>query len=178
MTAGREIGGFPKKLGRITFSHTPIYVSTLDSPDGLQICSGELQAFAKVGEQKDFPPAMQRMTMPFLSLRVIPDPASEKAPFSPSLCQLIYTEWVLERGTFWSGRGRLSMTGASALNPYHALPVVAQAPPMSPAIIGAQRSQRMAAPHVIGRVVSMRRRSHPNLEPALDLRTGRVRSVG
>lgn len=131
MTAGREIGGFPKKLGRITFSHTPIYVSTLESPDGLRICSGELQAFAKVGEQKDFPPAMQRMVMPFISLRVIPDPASEQPPFTPSLCQMIYTEWVLERGTFWSGRGQIAMTGASALNPYHALPVVAQAPPMT-----------------------------------------------
>ena len=38
---------------------------------------------------------------------------------------------MLERGTFWSGRGQLSMTGASALNPYHALPVVEQAPPMT-----------------------------------------------
>jgi acetoacetate decarboxylase len=131
MTAGREIGGFPKKLGHISFSHTPIYTSVLTSPRDLRICSGELQAFAKVGEQKDFPPAMQQMVMPFISLRVIPDPASLKQPFNPSLCQLIYTEWVLEQGTFWSARGQLSLTGESALNPYHLLPVVAQAPPMT-----------------------------------------------
>ena len=59
MTAGREIGGFPKKLGKISFDPTPIYTSTLESPDGLLICSGELQAFAKVGEQQNFPPAMR-----------------------------------------------------------------------------------------------------------------------
>jgi acetoacetate decarboxylase len=131
MTAGREIGGFPKKLGRISFTHTPLYLSTLESPDGLRICSGELQAFAKVGEQKDFPPPMQQMVMPFVSLRVIPDPASTAPPFTPSLCQLIYTEWVLEHGTFWGARGRICLTGASDLNPYHLLPVVAQAPPMT-----------------------------------------------
>ena len=131
MTAGREIGGFPKKLGHISFSHTPIYVSTLRHPEDLLICSGELQAFAKVGEQKDFPPSMQQLVMPFVSLRVIPDPASLAPPFNPALCQLIYTEWVLQQGAFWSARGQLSMTGASVLSPYHALPVVAQAPPMT-----------------------------------------------
>jgi acetoacetate decarboxylase len=133
MTAGREIGGFPKKLGKIVFDSTPIYTSWLESPDGLRICSGELQAFAKVGEQQSFPPAMQTQVLPYVSMRVIPDPVSIAPPFTPALCQLIYTEWVLERGTFWSGRGQLSLTGASALNPYHALPVVAQAPPMTAA---------------------------------------------
>jgi acetoacetate decarboxylase len=131
MTAGREIGGFPKKLGHISFSHTPIYTSVLASPENLTICSGEMQAFAKVGEQKDFPAPMQQMVMPFISLRVIPDPASLTAPFTPSLCQLIYTEWVLEQGAFWSARGKVALTGASALNPYDLLPVVAQAPPMT-----------------------------------------------
>lgn len=131
MTAGREIGGFPKKLGKISFSHTPIYTSILESPEGLRICSGEMQAFAKVGEQASFPPAMQTEALPFVSMRVIPDPSSTAPPFTPALCQLIYTEWVLERGTFWSARGQISLTGASALNPYHALPVIAQAPPMT-----------------------------------------------
>jgi acetoacetate decarboxylase len=131
MAAGREIGGFPKKLGRIAFNTAPIYSSTLESPDGIRICSGEMHAYAKVAEQKDLPPALQQNVLPYVSLRVIPDPASVAPPFKPSLCQLIYTEWVLEQGTFWSGRGRLAFTGASALNPYDALPVVMQAPPMS-----------------------------------------------
>ena len=131
MTAGREIGGFPKKLGKISFSDTPIYTSVLESPEGLRICSGELQAFAKVGEQRQFPPAMQTQVLPFVSMRIIPDPSSTQPPFTPALCQLIYTEWVLEQGTFWSARGQIGMTGASALNPYHSLPVIAQAEPMT-----------------------------------------------
>ncbi|MFN2446454.1 MAG: acetoacetate decarboxylase family protein [Vicinamibacterales bacterium] len=136
MSAGREIGGFPKKLGHISFEEAPTYLSTLESPHGLRICSGELHAFAKLGEQKDFPPAMQQKVMPFLSLRVVPDPASITAPYTPSLCQLIYTEWVLTDGAFWAGRGQLCLTGASDLHPYHSLPVIAQAPPMSPQAAG------------------------------------------
>jgi hypothetical protein len=50
--------------------------------------------------------------------------------YKPSLCQVIYTEWVLSEGTFWSGRGALSFTGASALSPYHTLPIIQQLPPI------------------------------------------------
>ena len=78
MTAGREIGGFPKKLGNISFTDTPIYVSALESPEDLLICSGELQAFAKVGEQRLFPPPCRHQVLPFVSIRIIPDPASLK----------------------------------------------------------------------------------------------------
>ena len=131
LAGGREIGGFPKKMGHIEFQDTPIYFSALESPKGLRICSGEMNAFARVLEQKAAPPPMQTATLPYASLRVIPNP-DMTAPYKPSLCQIIYTEWVLSEGTFWSGRGALSFTGASALSPYHTLPILEQLPPMTP----------------------------------------------
>ena len=131
LAGGREIGGFPKKLGHIEFNESPIFFSSLDSPKGLRICSGEMNAFAKVAEQKLLPPAMQTMPLSYCSLRVIPNP-DMTAPYTPSLCQIIYTEWVLSEGTFWSGRGALSFTGASALSPYHTLPIIQQLPPATP----------------------------------------------
>ena len=139
MAAGREIGGFPKKLGHIQFEEAPIYFSSLESPKGLRICSGEMNPFSKVVEQRLLPPALQQIPLAFASLRVLPNPASVSPPYAPSVCQLIYTEWVLTDGTLWAGRGALSFTGASALNPYHALPILAQAPPLSrdnPAVPG------------------------------------------
>jgi len=131
MAAGREIGGFPKKLGHIQFTDSPVYFASLESPKGLRICSGEMNPFAKVADQRLMPPAMQKTVIPYVSLRVIPNPVLT-APYTPSICQLIYTEWVLSEGTFWSGRGALSFTGASALCPYHTLPILEQAAPLSP----------------------------------------------
>ena len=42
LTAGREIGGFPKKLGAITFDEGGVITSTLEAPAGLRICTAEL----------------------------------------------------------------------------------------------------------------------------------------
>ncbi len=133
MAAGREIGGFPKKLGHVEVIDGPVWLGTLEAPKGLRICTGELQPFVKIVEQRALPPNLQALPLPYVSLRVIPDPTSSAPPYKPAVCQLIYTEWVLTEGTFWGGRGALSFTGASALHPYHALPIVAQAPPISPA---------------------------------------------
>ena len=91
-----------------------------------------MNAFAKVFEQRQMKPDMQTLPLPYASVRVIPNP-DMTVPYTPSLCQIIYTEWVLSEGTFWSGRGALSFTGASALSPYHTLPILEQLRPMTPA---------------------------------------------
>ena len=130
MAAGREIGGFPKKLGHIEFQSSSTYFASLESPKGLLICTGEMNPVAKVFEQRALPPANQKLTLPYASLRVLPNP-DLTPPYKPSVCQIIYTEWVLSEGTFWSGRGAVNFTGASALSPYHTLPILEQAPPMS-----------------------------------------------
>jgi acetoacetate decarboxylase len=122
MAAGREIGGFPKKIGHITYDEGATNLSTLESPKGLRICSGELNAMQPVQGSTGSTP------LTFFSLRIIPNPANAA---QPSLCQLIQTMWILENGQLWSGRGNLYLTGASGLNPYHALPVVKLMPPLN-----------------------------------------------
>ena len=67
MAAGREIGGFPKKIGKITLHEGPTYLSTLESPHGLQICTAELDPLQPVQGSGDLPTT-------FFSLRVIPNP--------------------------------------------------------------------------------------------------------
>jgi acetoacetate decarboxylase len=120
MCAGREIGGFPKKLGNISFVEGSTLLSTLESPTGLPICSGELDPMQPVQGPEDHPTT-------FYSLRVIPNPIDAA---TPTVCQLIETVWDLYGGKFWSARGQLHFNGNSALNPYHTLPIVQQMPPM------------------------------------------------
>jgi acetoacetate decarboxylase len=123
MAFGREVGGFPKKMGHITFEDSPVYFSALESPRGHRICSGELTPLHKLEDLQAPNP------LPFASVRLIASPASATPPFQPSVCQVIYTEWVQTEGAFWAARGALSFTGASALNPYHTLPILQPAPP-------------------------------------------------
>ena len=153
MAAGREIGGFPKKLAHIDVQSGPVWLATLESPAGLRICTGEMQPFIKVVEQSELPANMQSMPLSYVSLRVIPDPTSSTPPYTPTVCQLIYTEWVLSEGTFWGGRGALTFTGASELHPYHTLPIVQQAPPMSASTPTAPGTGLFRGKMVIGKVV-------------------------
>jgi acetoacetate decarboxylase len=142
MAAGREIAGFPKKLGHIEFVNQESYMCTLERPRGLRICSGTLYPVSQLltvplpaNQKVTLPPPFSMTTplpppgpqpmplvLPFISLRVIPSPLPN-AP--PSLVQLIQTMWLLSRGEIWAGAGSCQVTGASNLDPYHKLPVLA-----------------------------------------------------
>lgn len=133
LTAGREIGGFPKKLGHITFDEGAVYSSTLECPTGLRVCTAELAPLQPV-------PWLTTLPVTYYSLRVIPNPAGAG---TPSLAELVESVWVLDGGTFWSARGMVSFTGASALHPYHALPIAQLMPPLNP---GASTPEERQAP--------------------------------
>lgn len=123
MAAGREIGGFPKRIGDISFDEGETLSSALESPRGTRICLGEalpVRPFRVQGK------SVIPMPLNFVSLRVMPNPVD---PATPSLCQLIGSEWNLTDGDLWEAQGGLVLTGASALCPYHLLPVVSPLPP-------------------------------------------------
>jgi acetoacetate decarboxylase len=122
MAAGREIGGFPKRMGHISFEEGETLISVLESPRGTRVCSGEVLPI------KPFQPngkSVIPLPLNFVSLRVMPNPLD---PAGPSICQLVGSEWNLTDGEMWEGQGGLVLTGASALCPYHALPVVSPLP--------------------------------------------------
>ncbi len=114
MAAGREIAGFPKKLGEIEFINDETYFSYLERPKGLRICSGVLKPIKVI-------PGAIPMTFDFATVRLIPSP-EPGAP--PSLVQLVQTQWVLSSGEMWGGVGTCQFTGASDSDPYHRLPIV------------------------------------------------------
>lgn len=112
LTMGRESGGFPKKLGDISFTKTPTYASWLDRPTGLRLCSGVMEPGQRMPKLLD--------PIDFVSLRVIPNIEANAAP---SLLQLMGTQWLFPTGELWSARGSLQFTAASDLDPYHQLPI-------------------------------------------------------
>ena len=114
MAAGREIAGFPKKIAHIEFHKGSQYLSFLDRPCGLRLCSATVKPLQVVQ------PSPLPMKLPFACVRLIPSP-EEKA--APSLLQLVGTTWILQSGELWLGRGTCSFSGASDLDPYHKLPV-------------------------------------------------------
>ena len=123
MAAGREIGGFPKKIGRIEFNVGAEYLSYLESPEGLRVCSGVMIP-DKVTPDKMNPieiPKGRPFPLKYISLRVMPNPTDRS---NPSLCELLETVWNLGPGERWDGIGTLSLNGTSDLDPYHKLPVI------------------------------------------------------
>lgn len=114
MAAGREIGGFPKKLGDISFDAGEVYSSSLESPAGYRLASGLLNPMAPI------PNAVPK-TLDYVSLRVFPNPLNPK---KPSLAELIGTSWILSDGEMWEARGSVELPPTSSvINPYCALPV-------------------------------------------------------
>ena len=70
MAAGREMGGFPKKIAAIEISGGPDFRATLERPAGLLLASGSM----KVAERPDGP---YSPTFDYLTLRVIPSPTKD-----------------------------------------------------------------------------------------------------
>lgn len=118
MVAGREIGGFGKRMGQIGFELSTVYLGTLEEPDGVQLCTGILQPGELI-------PGAVPKTLPFRSLRVIPNPGD---PTNPSLFQLIGSEWNLESGEMYTATGGIQFDAGPGLNPYQNLPIVEPLP--------------------------------------------------
>ena len=114
MTAGREIAGFPNKMGRIRFKIGDTYKSSLERPAKTRICSC---SFTPTKRKKDAP---ETDVKEYVSLRVIPNPENKA---DPSLCQLIGSKWEMGPGKYWVGNAKLKIDGSSKDDPYHLLPV-------------------------------------------------------
>lgn len=114
MASGREMGGYPKKMARIEFLPGSAVTATMDRPSGLRICTGTMRPEVRV-------PAPMPMDLDYLTLRIIPSPQLD-AP--PTVAELLQTRWSITSGEVWTGPGSCQLTGASALDPLHQVPVV------------------------------------------------------
>ncbi|TAJ93907.1 MAG: hypothetical protein EPO31_06930 [Gammaproteobacteria bacterium] len=116
LLAGREIYGFPKKVGNIEFvRQDDILAMFYERPRGLRIATGVFRQLAPIDPQPD------GMLIKGVNLRVITSPEPDK---KHSLCELILAELVLSNVEVWVGEGNCSYSGLSELDPWHKLPVV------------------------------------------------------
>jgi acetoacetate decarboxylase len=112
---GRDLYGFPKKMGCVEFvQEEDMTAAFVERPRGIRICSGVM----RMEQQLD--PLPDGMPLKTCSLRVIPSPEKDK---DHSLVELIQTDLIVSSVEMWTGPGSCHFTGASALDPWHKLPV-------------------------------------------------------
>lgn len=115
MAAGREIAGFPKKIGAISFQDGPIVTASLERPEGHALASG---SFQPQGEPIVVPQSM----LTYLTLRMYPSPIQGG---SPTVCDLLTTDWVMTNSRIWTGGiGQCAITGSSPQDPLNLVPVL------------------------------------------------------
>jgi acetoacetate decarboxylase len=123
MAAGREMGGYPKKIARIEFLPGPDRTAALERPAGLRICTGTMRPEQRLVPAAS-PPAAATTAPPlvlkYLTLRLIPSPQLNQPP---SLLELLETHWTIDCSEVWTGPGSCRLTGASELDPLHWAPV-------------------------------------------------------
>jgi acetoacetate decarboxylase len=144
MTAGRELGGFPKKLGLIGVTHDGNgWTGFLERPAGNRIATfsynttGELVSLPLPADRKPTFPWPYNLTLPLpeptgqpqplplttMTSRFILNPQweAEKRP-KWALAQLNHSTWTLEKGKLWVGDATLAFH-RSDQDPLHRLPV-------------------------------------------------------
>ncbi len=117
MAAGREMGGYPKKIAKIEFLPGPARTGVLERPAGLRLCSGTMRPEQQVPAAALPSP----MTLQYLTLRFFPSPQINQPP---TLAEILQTQWTVDPVEVWTGTGSCQLTGASDLDPLSWVPVV------------------------------------------------------
>jgi acetoacetate decarboxylase len=114
MAAGREMGGYPKKIGAISFEDAETIRGTLERPAGMPLASGSLRP---VGAPVQAPDS----NLNYLTLRIIPSPTKGTPP---TVAELLETGWAMTNAQVWEGEGSCTVAAGTANDPLHLLPVV------------------------------------------------------
>jgi acetoacetate decarboxylase len=115
LVVGREVYGFPKKMARIELSQQDEFLrGTVERPTGVRLVTATLRPERPL-------PVESGPASPVLALRVIPSPEEDAPPSLAELVQVPDTDRRVHEA--WSGPATLSYDTASALDPWHALPV-------------------------------------------------------
>jgi acetoacetate decarboxylase len=113
MLAGREVWGYPKKLGRIGFDHDKdMVVGWLERPQGVRLATAIMRP-----EQPAGPLAS---TGPTTGLRIIP--SAQPGENRPTLAELVAADTQHTIRQAWEGPGSISFPDYSALDPVNRFP--------------------------------------------------------
>ncbi len=113
--AGREIYGFPKKMGVVEWiAQDDLLAGYVERPRGIRLCSIVFRPEAPLDPLPDGTPLVT------CGLRILASPEKDR---DHSSVELIRTDMILSSAQVWAGTGNCHFTGASVLDPWHRLPV-------------------------------------------------------
>jgi acetoacetate decarboxylase len=116
MAAGREIWGYPKKIGHIDFvRENEILAGYVERPRGFRICAGLMRVERPMALSALDPSSAP--LLPTVCLRMIP------AAESPQLAELIEVGVEVRIQELWAASGSCHYTGISEIDPWHKVPV-------------------------------------------------------
>lgn len=124
LIGGREIWGFPKKLGHVDISQqSEQYMGIVERPTGNRIATGIMRTVDNV-------PADQFTMLPVVTLKVIPNAEETGENAGPALAQLVSCDFdvkpvVATDGLteLWTGPGSLVFDSPSHNDPWYKLAV-------------------------------------------------------
>ena len=124
LIAGREICGYPKKLGHVELTQqSEEYMGIIERPKGNRIATGIMRTVDNV-------PTDDFTSLPIVNLKVIPDAEDKGDNAGPALAQLVSSEFDLRPivatdgpTELWSGPGSLVYNSPTFNDPWHKLGV-------------------------------------------------------
>jgi acetoacetate decarboxylase len=120
MAAGREIWGYPKKMGHVVFSkENQMITATVERPKGYRLCTASVRPEVPLDEEciVSLTPTLRP---PNICLKVIPNPVEGEGH---SVAQLIEPGGVTKIVELWRGTGLIHFDTPSPIDPWHKLVV-------------------------------------------------------
>ena len=118
MAAGREIWGYPKKLGHVDFTKEhQVLTATVERPRNVRLCTATIRPEAPVGENAPAPIPPQG---PTVCLKVVPSPVEGEGPALVQLVESGGSGTIIEH---WQGPGSIQFDHPSPTDPWYQLGV-------------------------------------------------------
>ena len=120
MAAGREIWGYPKKLGTVHFTkENQMLTATVERPSAHRLCTATVRPEAPMNEEA-IASLSPNLRPPNVCLKVIPSPIEGEGP---SIAQLVESGGSSSVTELWQGTGSIHFDMPSPIDPWHKLVV-------------------------------------------------------
>lgn len=120
MAAGREIWGYPKKLGHVAFcKKSQMITATVERPRTYRLCTASVRPEAPL-DDASIAALAPTLRPPNICLKVIPHPVEGEGH---AVAQLIEPGGSTKIAELWQGRGLIHFDTPSPIDPWHKLVV-------------------------------------------------------
>ncbi len=120
MAAGREIWGYPKKLGYIEFTKdNQMLTATVERPHKYRLCTVSVRPEVPLDEQR-IASLSTTLRPPNVCLKIVPSPVEGEGC---TIAQLVTSGGSTQINALWQGTGGIHFDTPSPMDPWHKLTV-------------------------------------------------------